>query len=81
MAKYIVDIDALKDCINMLPIPYRINGVEMVCLDDVQKMIDKFPKDSSISNTPINYTGPIISTSPAVVPDTLKGWEVTCDSN
>ena len=43
--KYIIDVDALKDCINLLPIPYRINGVNMVCLSEVQEMIDKFPKD------------------------------------
>ena len=45
MAKYIIDVDALKDCINLLPIPYRVNGVDMVCLSEVQAMIDKFPKD------------------------------------
>lgn len=45
MSKYIIDVDALKDCINLLPIPYRVNGVDMVCLNEVQAMIDKFPKD------------------------------------
>lgn len=45
MSKYIIDVDALKDCINLLPIPYRVNEIDMVCLNEVQAMIDKFPKD------------------------------------
>lgn len=76
MAKYIVDVDALKECIKLLPKKCDGSNFTTVRIDDVIKMIDKFPKD-----LPINYTNPIISTSPAVVPDTLKGWEVTCDSN
>lgn len=76
MARYIVDIDALKDCIQLLPKRYDSNNSTTVRLDDVIKMIDSFPRDF-----PINYTGQVISTSPAIVPDTLKGWEVICDSN
>ena len=81
MAKYIVDVDALKECIKLLPKKYDGSNFTTVRIDDVIKMIDKFPKDLPVSTSPINYTGPIISTSPAVVPDTLKGWEVTCDNN
>ena len=72
MSKYIIDVDALKECINLLPKNYD-GAITTVRIDDVLEMIDKFPKDRSIG-----YTGPIISTSPAVVPDTLKGWEVSC---
>lgn len=72
MSKYIVDVDALKECLNLLSKKYN-GAIITVRLDDVIKLIEKFPKD-----IPDSYTGPIISTSPAVVPDTLKGWEVTC---
>ena len=73
MSKYVIDVDALKECIKLLPKKYDGSNFTTVRMDDVIEMIDKFPKDRSIG-----YTGPIISTSPAVVPDTLKGWEVTC---
>ena len=73
MSKYIIDIDALKECIKLLPKKYDGSNFTTVRMDDVINMIDKFPKD-----VPGNYTGPIISTSPAVVPDTLLCWEVTC---
>ena len=78
MSKYIIDVDALKECLQLLPTRYDVSNYTTVRLDDVLEMIDKFPKDSLITNVPINYTGSIISTSPAVVPDTLLGWEVTC---
>lgn len=80
MSKYIIDVDALKECLNLLPKKYDGSNFTTVRIDDVLEMIDKFPKDSPVANVPINYTGPIISTSPAVVPDTLKGWEVTCEN-
>ena len=70
MSKYIIDVDALKECIKLLPKSYD-GTITIIRMDDVIKLIDKFPKD-----IPINYTGPFISTSPAVVPDTLKGWLV-----
>ena len=76
MSKYIIDVDALKECINLLPKKYDGSNFTTVRLDDIIEMIDKFPKDPLIANVPINYTGPFISTSPAVVPDTLKGWLV-----
>lgn len=43
--KYIVDIDALKDCIDLLPKPVKSGNLEYVCLQAVKEMIDKFPKD------------------------------------
>ena len=41
--KYIVDIDALKDCLELLPSSYSEIGY--VDLNDVIKMIDRFPKE------------------------------------
>lgn len=41
--KYIIDLDALKDCLNLLPTSYAAIGY--VDLNDVEKMIDAFPKD------------------------------------
>ena len=75
MSKYIIDVDALKECIKLLPKKYDGSNFTTVRMDDVINMIDKFPKD-----IPGNYAGPIISTSPAIVPDTLLGWEVTCEN-
>lgn len=43
--KYIIDIDALKDCLGLLKTPSSINGISCVYLKDVKEMIDKFPKD------------------------------------
>lgn len=40
--KYIIDIDALKDCLDLLPVYYDPNVVD---LRDVKKLIDKFPKE------------------------------------
>lgn len=76
MNKYIIDIEALKNCIKLLPKPVKQGDNVLVNLDDVIEMIDNFPKDPNVTMTPVNYHGPVISTSPAVVPDTLKGWEV-----
>lgn len=42
--KYIVDINALKDCLELLP-SVAMNGKEWVSLVTVQTMIDKFPKE------------------------------------
>ena len=41
--KYIIDIDALKDCLDLLPTSY--SDVGCVELKDVYKMIDRFPKE------------------------------------
>ena len=43
--KYIIDIDALKDCLELIPILNRINGISCVNFDDVISMIDRFPKE------------------------------------
>ena len=41
--KYIVDIDALKDCLDLLPSSH--SDVGCVDLHDVKRLIDKFPKE------------------------------------
>lgn len=41
--KYIIDIDALKDCLDLLPTSYTEIG--SVDLHDVHAMIDRFPKE------------------------------------
>lgn len=41
--KYIIDLDALKECLYLLPTSYLEIG--SVDLKDVIKMIDKFPKE------------------------------------
>lgn len=45
MAKYIIDVDALKDCLSLLPKPVKNGNLEYVCLQAVKEMIDKFPKE------------------------------------
>ena len=46
MAKYIIDVDALKDCFDLLSKPVRYSdGNVFVSLNDVKEMIDKFPKE------------------------------------
>lgn len=41
--KYIIDLDALKDCLDLLPTSY--SDIGSVDLNDVKKMIDRFPKE------------------------------------
>ena len=41
--KYIIDIDALKGCLDLLERSY--SDFDYVSLSDVKKMIDRFPKD------------------------------------
>lgn len=43
--KYIIDLDALKDCIDLLPKPVKNGNLEYVYLQIVKEMIDKFPKE------------------------------------
>lgn len=42
--KYIIDIDALKECLALLPRSYSDLGC--VDLEDVKRMIDAFPKEA-----------------------------------
>lgn len=43
--KYIIDIDAFKDCLDLIESPVRAGVEKMVRLSDVKSLIDKFPKD------------------------------------
>ena len=42
--KYIVDIDALKDCLELTP-QCKVNGEPYVSLEIIKEMLDRFPKD------------------------------------
>lgn len=43
--EYIIDLDALKECLGLLSKAAVVNGYNCVFLKDVCNMIDKFPKD------------------------------------
>lgn len=43
--KYVVDLDALKDCIDLLEL-FKINGRDAVYVHNVKLLIDKFPKEA-----------------------------------
>jgi len=43
--KYVVDLEALKNCIDLLPTPVKANGEILVNRIDVKALIDAFPKD------------------------------------
>lgn len=43
--KYIVDVDALKECLDLINQPCEVRGRACVYLDTVKEMIDRFPKD------------------------------------
>jgi hypothetical protein len=49
--KYTIDIDALKDCLDLLPRSY--SDVCCVDLGDVKKMIDAFPKEEVKEKTTV----------------------------
>jgi hypothetical protein len=42
--KYAIDLDALKDCLDMLDTT-RIDGTVYVSIENVKLFIDKFPKE------------------------------------
>ena len=44
MTKYIVDIEALKNCLELTP-QCKVNGDPYVSLAIIKEMIDRFPKD------------------------------------
>ena len=48
--KYIIDIDALKDCIDLLD-SFKINGHDAVFAQNVKLLIDRFPKDRLVDLT------------------------------
>lgn len=42
--KYIVDLDALKECLNLIQ-RFCLNGKDGVYLNDVKGLINSFPKE------------------------------------
>ena len=52
--KYIIDLDALNECLDLIFKPYCINGKDCVYLDTVKEMIDRFPKEKikDVNNEP-----------------------------
>lgn len=44
--KYVIDADALKSCLELLEVPARVCGCDLVRIDDVKELIDRFPKGS-----------------------------------
>ena len=49
--KYIIDIDALKSCLALLPKPIKYNNGACVYLEEVFDMIDAFPKEKCVEAT------------------------------
>ena len=50
--KYIIDIDALKNCLGLLPRSF--SDLACVDIDDVNRMIDAFPKEKAEDNVEDN---------------------------
>ena len=48
--KYIIDVEALKGCFDLLPKPFITDGKACVYLDSIKEMIDKFPKEEYVEN-------------------------------
>ena len=49
--KYIVDLEALNSCLELLANPTIVSGERTVYLKDVKEMIDKFPKEDLVTYT------------------------------
>lgn len=47
--KYIIDLDALKECLELLAVPRKKDN--FVDVEAVKKMIDKFPKEELNEDT------------------------------
>lgn len=48
--KYVIDIDALKNCLELLPNPMVVDDRKTVYLESVFDMINSFPKDEVKKN-------------------------------
>lgn len=66
--KYIIDIDALKECLSLLPT--STHSPEYVDIKIVNKMIDSFPKEK--------YGGEYVDTLKKII---NYNTEVTCAAN
>lgn len=46
MAKYIIDVDAFRECLDLLSKPTKFSdGSCTVYLDDVKELLNRFPKE------------------------------------
>ena len=54
--KYVIDLEALKSCIDLLPTRGAVNGEILVNRIDVKALIDAFPKDELKEAKPV-YRG------------------------
>ena len=43
--KYLFDVDAFRGCLDLLE-TIKVNGNDMVFLDNVKILLDRFPKDN-----------------------------------
>lgn len=53
MAKYIVDMDSFKECLDLLS-EGKINGYDYAYIQNIKVFVERFPKDEYIEN-PIAY--------------------------
>lgn len=73
MAKYIIDVDAFRECLDLLPNPVKYGDeTYTVYLDDVKELLNRFPKEEygkeHTENIPVYRDGSatqIISVTPA----------------
>ena len=70
--KYIIDLDALMSCTDLLPKPCRLGNSALVELDAVKELINAFPKDEV---TPHKYPNIV----PRDIGDTFR--ESMCQYN
>lgn len=53
MAKYIIDLDSLKECLDFLS-EGKINGHSYIYIQNVKAFIDRFPKEKYVENAKVN---------------------------
>ena len=68
--KYIIDLDALKDCLELLATPRKKDN--LVDIEAVKKMIDKFPKEEFKEDNKKTTTTPKTKTTTSVDADILS---------
>ena len=71
--KYIVDLDALKECLTLIE-SFKVNGHQAVYLNNVKLFIDKFPKEEyeeKVKNN-VNFRLPSLDLPPDKFSEELK---------
>ena len=58
--KYIVDLDGLKACLDLVFKPAVMEGYALVRLEDVKSLVDKFPKDEYKPTKEITTLKPVL---------------------